>query len=73
MIRNDQAYLEHILEAISKIENFTTAISRIEFERDVMMQDAVIRNIEIIGEATKRSPKSSPNHILKFPGTTWLV
>ena len=57
MIRNDQAYLEHILEAISKIENFTTAISRIEFERDVMMQDAVIRNIEIIGEATKKISK----------------
>jgi uncharacterized protein with HEPN domain len=57
MIKNNQLYLENILEAISKIENFTSGISRFEFERNVMMQDAVIRNIEIIGEATKKITK----------------
>jgi uncharacterized protein with HEPN domain len=57
MIKNDQVYLENILEAISKIENFTNEISRFEFERNVMMQDAVIRNIEIIGEASKKVTK----------------
>jgi uncharacterized protein with HEPN domain len=57
MIKNDQVYLENILEAISKIENFTNKISRFEFERNVMMQDAVIRNIEIIGEASKKVTK----------------
>ena len=54
MIKNDQVYLEHILEAIIKIENFTNEISRFDFDRNVMIQDAVIRNIEIIGEATKK-------------------
>jgi uncharacterized protein with HEPN domain len=58
MIKNDQVYLEHILEAIVKIENFTNGISRFDFDRNVMIQDAVIRNIEIIGEATKKISKS---------------
>ena len=58
MIKNDQVYLEHILEAIAKIENFTKGISRFDFDRNVMIQDAIIRNIEIIGEATKKISKS---------------
>jgi uncharacterized protein with HEPN domain len=58
MIKSDQVYLEHILEAIVKIENFTKEISRFDFGRNVMIQDAVIRNIEIIGEATKKISKS---------------
>ena len=58
MIKNDRVYLEHILEAIFKIENFTHKISRFDFDGNVMIQDAVIRNIEIIGEATKKISKS---------------
>lgn len=57
MIKNDQVYLEHILESIDKIENFVKGISKFEFDRNVMIQDAVIRNIEIIGEATKKISK----------------
>ncbi len=57
MIKNDQVYLEHMLEAIVKIENFTKGISRFEFDQNVMIQDAIIRNIEIIGEATKKISK----------------
>jgi uncharacterized protein with HEPN domain len=57
MIKNDQVYLEHILEAIRKIENFTHKITRFDFDGNVMIQDAVIRNIEIIGEATKKISK----------------
>ena len=57
MIKNDRVYLEHIIEAICKIENFTHKISRFDFDENVMIQDAVIRNIEIIGEATKKISK----------------
>jgi uncharacterized protein with HEPN domain len=46
-----------MLEAIVKIENFTKGISRFEFDQNVMIQDAIIRNIEIIGEATKKISK----------------
>ena len=58
MIKSDRVYLEHLLEAINKIENFTNKISRFDFDRNVMIQDAVIRNIEIIGEATKKISKT---------------
>ena len=57
MIKNDQVYLEHILESIRKIEGFVNNLTKFEFERSVLIQDAVIRNIEIIGEATKKISK----------------
>jgi len=63
MIKKDQVYLEHILEAITKIESFTKGISRFDFDNNVMIQDAIIRNIEIIGEATKKiSNEFSQSH-----------
>ena len=57
MIKNDQVYLEHILEAISKIESFVNGLTKFDFDRNVLIQDAVIRNFEIIGEATKKISK----------------
>jgi uncharacterized protein with HEPN domain len=57
MIKSDQVYLEHIIESIVKIENFVTGLSQYDFTRNVMIQDAVIRNFEIIGEATKKISK----------------
>ena len=53
-MKDDSVYLDHILTAISKIENFVLGISQDEFEKSVLIQDAVIRNFEIIGEATKK-------------------
>ncbi len=47
-------YLEHIDECISKINRFVRDVSRNQFIRDDLIQDAVIRNLEIIGEATKQ-------------------
>ena len=57
MIKNDDVYLEHILESIRKIEDFVNGITKFEFAQSVLIQDAVIRNIEIIGEATKKISK----------------
>jgi len=52
-VKDDSVYLQHILDAIAKIEIYT-ANGREIFDRSPMAQDAVIRNFEIIGEATKR-------------------
>lgn len=53
----DQDYLEHIQQAISKIERYLAGKTETEFMEDELIQDAVIRNLEIIGEAvTKLSP-----------------
>lgn len=52
MIERDVLFLKHILTAIADIENFTTD-GRNEFVADRKTQSAVIRQLEIIGEAVK--------------------
>lgn len=51
-MKDDRIYLQHILESIEKIEAYTVG-GRPQFEQDTRTQDAVIRNLEIIGEAVK--------------------
>jgi uncharacterized protein with HEPN domain len=53
MIKDDLAYIEHILDCIRKINEFSKGLSLKEFKTNEMVQDAIIRNIEIIGEASK--------------------
>ena len=52
-MKNDRTYLEHILDAIDKVIAYTVD-GRDAFMADGKTQDAVVRNLEIIGEATKR-------------------
>jgi uncharacterized protein with HEPN domain len=54
MQRDDSVYLKHIRDAILKIEDYTKRVSASSFKKNTLIQDAVIRQIEIIGEATKR-------------------
>ena len=51
--RDEVVFLEDILESINKIAEYIGDISEIEFEKNIEKQDAVIRRIEIIGEAVK--------------------
>ena len=44
-------YLGHILQAIDRIQQYTRNVDIAGFLADEMLQDAVIRNIEVIGEA----------------------
>lgn len=50
----DPAYLEHMLEAIARIRRYVGRKRRAGFLGDALLQDAVIRNIEIVGEAASR-------------------
>ena len=54
MRRDYKLYLQDILEAIQKIQSYTSNISFEAFLKDSMRIDAVIRNLEIIGEASGR-------------------
>ena len=54
MKRNDRVYLTHILEAISKIDRYTKNLDYAAFLTDDLVQDGVIRQLEIIGEASKK-------------------
>jgi len=51
--RPDSAYLADIQEAIRRIVGYTARMSYEQFHNDDRTQDAVMRNLEIIGEATK--------------------
>lgn len=49
-------YVKDILDSIERIENFTTAMTYDQFLEDVKTQDAVLRNLEVTGEAVKNIP-----------------
>jgi len=63
-----KAYLSHIFESIISIENYTEDMSFEEFEKDKKTIDAVIRNLEIIGEA---SSKLSKEFRERYPEVPW--
>lgn len=53
-MKDDSIYIDHILLSIKNILNYTKNISKEEFAKNTLIQDAVIRNFEIIDEATKK-------------------
>jgi uncharacterized protein with HEPN domain len=53
-------YLAHILEAIERIERYTEDIDEAAFLENEMVQDAVVRNFEIIGEASHNIDEHYP-------------
>ena len=61
-------FVKHILENIEDIEKFSKNLSEKEFEKDVLKQKAIIRSIEVIGEATKNIPDSFKE---KYPKISW--
>jgi len=67
MDKTDSVYLQDILEAINKIQEFVKNTDFKHFEQDTMKQDAVIRRFEIIGEASSRLTKNFQNKYPKFP------
>lgn len=59
----DVDYLDHIRDAIAKIGRYTAGKIEADFLSDELVQDGVIRNLEIIGEAvTKLSPELKTRH-----------
>lgn len=58
MKRETKHLLADILECIEKIDEYMAGVSKREFFSNTKLQDAVMRRLEIIGEATKNIPKS---------------
>jgi len=54
--RNPELLLADILEAIGKIEGYIADLNREAFANDEKTVDAVVRNLEVIGEAANRLP-----------------
>ena len=61
-------FIGHIWESIERIEQVTHGITRSDFMRSVPIQDAVIRRLEIMGEATKNLPK---DFLTQYPQVRW--
>jgi len=57
MKREIRIFIEDIMENIAKIEEYTRNIDRKKFFHESWIQDAVIRRLEIIGEAVKHIPE----------------
>jgi uncharacterized protein with HEPN domain len=66
--RSGRQYLEDILEAIEIIEGYTSGLNSAMFAKNRMVADAVIRNLEIIGEAAKNVPEKIQSN---NPGISW--
>ena len=52
-MKNDRVYIRHILDAIDKVDQYVQ-VGYDDFMAHSHWQDAVIRQLEIVGEATKR-------------------
>lgn len=66
--RDELVFLEDIMESIGKIEIYLHNLTEQEFENNPEKQDAVIRRIEIIGEAVKNITKERRE---KYPEIPW--
>ena len=62
-----QIYLEDILTGIGHVRRYAAGMTREQFEGDTKTQDAVLRRIEIIGEAVKQLPPSIRDRYAEVP------
>lgn len=60
-------YLSHIFEAIERIQRYTAGLGRSEYLRNELVQDAVIRNLEVIGEASRNIQRDHPDFASQHP------
>ncbi|MBQ7812267.1 MAG: DUF86 domain-containing protein [Bacteroidales bacterium] len=66
----DKGRLEHILQAIDKVFEFSNGVKREDFKKDSILYFAIVKNIEIIGEAAYMlSLEFKDSH----PDTDWQV
>ena len=60
-------YLNHILEAIERIEEYVSELDEMAFLGNKLVQDAVIRNLEVIDEASNNIEKRFPEFVAAHP------
>jgi len=68
-MRHEKLYLTDIVEAARAIEKFITGEDFEEFERNEMMNSAVLQKLSVIGEAASKLPKEFTQ---RFPEIPWI-
>lgn len=66
-MKEPKIYLLHILEAILRIEEYALGMNEAQFLKDHKTQDAIIRQLEIIGEASRQLEESFKQEYPKLP------
>jgi uncharacterized protein with HEPN domain len=66
--RTYRLFLEDMLLSMTRVAEYISGLSFIEFKQDYKTVDAVIRNFEVIGEASKNMPKEIKD---KYPMVPW--
>jgi len=61
-------FVQDMLEAIGKVERYTAGLTYEQFEANDMVMDAVVRNLEIIGEAARHIPEDLRS---RYTGVDW--
>ncbi|MBN2143816.1 MAG: DUF86 domain-containing protein [Candidatus Aureabacteria bacterium] len=68
MIRNNQMFISDIVVSMNKIGDYTSGLTFESFKNNDMIIDAVVRNFQIIGEASKNLPEDIK---AKYPLIPW--
>jgi len=70
-------YLAHIVEAIERIFSYIDEVDEVQFLSTALVQDAVIRNLEVIGEASRNIERHDPRFASSHPElplrTAWAM
>lgn len=67
MKRDYKLYLNDIKESIQQIEEYTQGVDEEGFQKDKKLQDAVIRRLEIMGEASRNIPRALKENNKQVP------
>ena len=68
MKKDVRVYIDDVLECIDKIEEYTKKVGEEDFYKNTQIQDAVIRRLEIVGEAVKNIPVDFRE---QYPNIPW--
>ena len=60
-------YLDHMIEAAGRIQIYTGAKTEADFDADTLLQDGVLRNIAVLGEAAKNLLAEVPDLATRYP------
>ena len=66
-------YIRHILAAIERIQRYCADSNELAFLENDMLQDAVIGNFEVIGEASKNADRKFPDFLKQHPSLPFRI
>jgi uncharacterized protein with HEPN domain len=71
--RRTTEYVDHMLQAIHRINVYVRGLDRRAFDADTRTQDTVIRNLEVIGEAARNVQQHDPGFAIAHPEVPWAL